>query len=88
MGAAQVTDTTYLSSLLAVTMSQYKEQVQDNIFNNNAAFLKLKEKSQVSARTSGEMLQLPILLGKNESVKSFTMYDNFDNSPQKGIDNA
>jgi hypothetical protein len=88
MGAPQVTDTNYLSSLLAVTMSQYKEEARDNIFNNNAAFFKLKEKSQVSARTSGEMLQLPILLGKNESVKSFTMYDTFDNSPQKGIVNA
>jgi len=88
MGAPQVTDTNWLSSVLAVTMDQYKESVTDNVFNNNAALLLLKDKSMVDARVSGYQIQVPLMLGKNTSVKSFTGYDAFDNSPQKGIVDA
>lgn len=88
MGAPQVTDTNWLSSVLAVTMDQYTPNCTDNVFNNNAATLLLKEKSQVDARLSSYQIQVPIMLGKNTSVKSFTGYDGFDNSPQKGIVNA
>lgn len=88
MGAPQTADTNYYSTLLALTASQYREQLQDNVFNNNAALLLLKEKSMVSAQVSGEMLQVPLLIGKNETVKSYSMYDTFDVTPQKGVVNA
>lgn len=88
MGAPQTADTNYYSTLLALTASQYREQLQNNVFDTNAALLTLKEKSMVSAQVTGEMLQLPILVGKNTTVKSYSLYDTFDVTPQKGAVNA
>jgi hypothetical protein len=88
MVAPQTTDTNYLSSLLAMTTSQYQTSLTDNVFNTNAALLLLRQKSNVYFKTSGDVIQMPINLGKNTTVKSYTMYDAFDNSPQKGQVNA
>jgi hypothetical protein len=88
MGSPQTTDTNYLSTLLAGTADQYAKTATDNVFNNNAALLLLRKNSKVAFNTSGYQIQMPLLLGKNTSVKSFEGYDNFDNSPQKGLVDA
>jgi hypothetical protein len=88
MVAPQTTDTNFLSSLLAQTTSQYQNTLTDNVFNTNAALALLRQKSNVYFKTSGDVIQMPINLGKNLSVKSYTFYDSFDNSPQKGQVNA
>lgn len=88
MVAPQTTDTNYLSSLLAQTTSQYQNSLTDNVFNTNAALTLLRQKSNVYFKTSGDVIMMPINIGKNQTVKSYSFYDSFDNSPQKGQVNA
>lgn len=84
----QTTDTNFESTVLAVTAEKYIPKLTQNIFNYNAALVKINEKSSVNFTRSGDEVIVPILLGKNNNTKAYAPYEAFDLTPQKGIVDA
>ena len=86
--AGQNTNTDWQSSLFAVTLDQYKEELTNNFFDARPALKLIRAKSKVGARKSGGNLIVPLMVGDNDSAKSYNGYDSFDLDPQKGFVDA
>jgi len=86
----QVTNSDYLTSLLAITRDQYINSgaVQDNVFNNQAVLFALEERSEVIIRDGGVNLVVDLLVSDNTTTDSYSGYAKLDTSPQKGIING
>ena len=85
---APSTNTIYYDSLLSTTLMAYRKTLVDNIFKESAFLAALRDKGGVDKQNGGERLALPLMYGKNETVKSYAGYDVIDTTPQDGLTTA
>ena len=85
---APSTNTIYYDSLLSTTLMAYRKTLVDNIFKESAFLAALRDKGGVDKQNGGERLALPLMYGKNETVKSYSGYDVIDTTPQDGLTTA
>lgn len=86
---APSTNTLYYDSLLSTTLNAYRRTLYDNIFKDSAylAFLRMDDQGLVK-QDGGERIQMALMYGKNETVKSYSGYEVIDTTPQDGITSA
>ena len=80
----QVTNTDFLTNVLALTAENQIAVMADNVFDNNAGLLLMKQKSRVNFRVSGYEILVNINLSKNKGSKSYQGFDTFNITPNKG----
>src|SRR3990167_9078769 len=75
-------------TLQTTTLEMYCERtLRDNIFDSNAFFKLLKEKSQTTVK-GGNILLEPVIYGRNDTAGSYSGYDALTATPQEGFTNA
>ncbi|MBT7628784.1 MAG: phage major capsid protein [Desulfobacula sp.] len=85
---APSTNTIYYDALLSTTLAAYRKTLYDNIFKDSAflAFLRLTD--SVRKQNGGERVAMPLMYGKNETVKVVGGYEVLDTTPQDGMTTA
>lgn len=75
-------------ALLSTTINAYRKTLYDNIFKDSAflAFLRLTD--AVKKQDGGERVQMPLMYGKNTTVKSYQGEEIIDTTIQDGITSA
>lgn len=71
--------------IVATTLKNYRRQLADNITGQQALIYMLKERGFFEEKDGGETIVEPLLLGENDTVKSYSGWDILDISPQEGI---
>ena len=75
-------------ALLSTTMFNYQKTLVDNIFKDSAYLAALRLNGAVSNQDGGERVAMPLMFGKNTTVKSYQGYETLDTTPQEGITTA
>lgn len=84
-----MTTLTWLNAVTASTVeSYYRENPIDNVFDENPAIERIKQKSQVKVIRDGDIVEVPLMLGMNSQGKAYSYYDTFDLQPESGFYNA
>ena len=78
---APSTNTIYYDALLSTTMAAYRETLVDNIFKDSAFLTWLRSSDAIKKQNGGERVAMPLMYGKNETVKSYANYDVLDTTP-------
>lgn len=86
--AAPSTNTTYLDALLSTTLMAYRDTLYDNIFKDSAFLAFLRESDAVKKQNGGERIAMPLMYGKNSTVKSYQGEETLDTTLQDGITTA
>ena len=86
--SVQSNNVDYASSLYAVTLEQYKDTLQDNIFKRNLILDEIKKASKIPAYDGGKSVVVPILLEPTIGGGSYSGYDLVDVTPSKGMLNV
>lgn len=76
------------STLVATTLQNYMPRLADNITNKQALWYQLKERGFVTKAKGGTSIVEPLMVGRNNTVKSYSGYDIIDTSPQQGLSAA
>lgn len=79
---APSTNTVYYDSLLSTTLNAYRNTLYDNIFKESAFLAALRDMGAVERQDGGERIQIPLMYGSNDTVKSYSNYDIIDTTPQ------
>jgi len=82
---AATSQTINYEALYATTMQAYRPTMEDNIFTANPLFYWLTQKGHKRTQDGGTNLLVPVMYGKNSTVRSYTGYDVLDTSPQDGM---
>ncbi|MBW2621265.1 MAG: phage major capsid protein [Deltaproteobacteria bacterium] len=87
-GSAPSQVTRNYDALLSTTLAKYRPTLIDNIFKDSAflAFIRMSE-AYVS-QDGGERIAVPLLYGKNKTVKTYGGYEILDTTPQEGMTTA
>lgn len=85
---APSTNTIYYDQLLSTTLMAYRKQLVDNIFGESAFLTALRDMGGYTTQAGGERIAIPLLYGKNETIKSYESYEALDTTPQDGITTA
>lgn len=85
---APSTNTVYYDSLLSTTLMAYRKTLVDNIFKDSAFLAYLRLTDAVKKQNGGERIAVPLLYGKNNTVKTVGGYETLDTTPQEGITTA
>jgi len=75
-------------ALLSTTLFAYRDTLVDNIFLDSAFLAGMREFGGVDRQDGGERIAMPLMFGKNETVKSYQNYDVIDTTPQEGLTTA
>lgn len=75
-------------ALLTTTMMAYRKTLVDNIFKDSAFLAFLRKSGAVTKQNGGERAALPLMYGKNDTVKVHNGYDVIDTTPQEGLTTA
>ena len=75
-------------ALLSTTLFAYRDTMVDNIFKDSAFLAAMREFNGVERQNGGERVQMPLMYGKNETVKSYSQYETLDTTPQEGMTSA
>ena len=76
-------------SILSTTLSSYRKTLEDNIFNAMPLLHWIKKSENgKEVLDGGNNIVVPVLYGKNETVKSYSGYEVLDVTPQEGISAA
>ena len=88
--SAPSTNTTYYDALLSTTLNNYVQggTLFDNIFKDSAFLAFIRSKGSVTTQNGGERIAMPLMYGKNSTVKSYEGYDILDTTPQDGMTTA
>ena len=86
--SVQSSNIDYASSLYAVTLEQYKDTLQDNIFKSNLILDEIKKSSKIPAYDGGKSVVVPVLLEATIGGGSYSGYDLVDVTPSKGMANV
>lgn len=75
-------------ALLSTTLMAYRKTLVDNIFRESAylAFMRLSE--AVKKQNGGERIAMPLMYGRNMTIKSYQNYETLDTTPQDGFTTA
>jgi len=71
--------------ILSTTLSNYRKSIEDNVFNTMPLLFWLRKNNRKVVLDGGAKIIVPILYGKNETVKSYSGYESLDVTPQEGI---
>ena len=83
-------NTVNYDALLSTTLNGYAlgGTMVDNIFKDSAWLAALREFGGVVRQDGGERVAMPLMYGKNSTVKSYAGYDILDTTPQDGMTTA
>ena len=85
---APSTNTVYYDALLTTTLMAYKKTLYDNIFKDSAFLSYLRMTDAVKKQNGGERIAVPLMYGKNDTVKTHGGYSVIDTTPQDGMTTA
>ena len=86
--AAPSTNTTYYDALLSTTLMAMRDTMYDNIFKDSAYLAYLRTSDAVKKQNGGERIAVPLMYGKNETVKSYAGEETLDTTLQDGMTTA
>ena len=88
--SAPSTNTVYYDALLSTTLDAYVGggSMFDAIFKDSAFLTLLRMQDSVIKQNGGERIRVPLMYGKNDTIKSYEGYDVIDTTPQDGITTA
>lgn len=75
-------------AIASTTLKNYRKSLEDNIFNAMSLLFWLKDKKKKKVLSGGETIVIPLMYGKNTTVKSYSGYETLDVAPQEGISAA
>jgi hypothetical protein len=75
-------------ALLSTTLFAYREVLVDNVFKSSAFLSALRKNGGIDYQDGGERIAIPLMYGKNETVRSYQGYDLIATTPQEGITTA
>ncbi|HDZ38697.1 MAG TPA: phage major capsid protein [Marinobacter sp.] len=87
---APSTNTIYYDALLTTTLDAWVGggSLFDQIFKDSAFLSLLRLSDAVIRQNGGERIRVPLLYGKNETIKSYSGYETLDTTPQEGLTTA
>ncbi len=87
---APSTNTVYYDALLSTTLDAWvgSGSMFDAIFKDSAWLSLLRLNGAVEKQDGGERIRVPLMYGKNDTIKSYSGYDVLDTTPQDGITTA
>lgn len=87
---APSTNTVYYDALLSTTLNAYVAggTMFDNIFKDSAFLAFLRKSDAVKKQNGGERIALPLMYGKNSTVKSYSGEEVLDTTLQDGFTTA
>ena len=85
---APSTNTIYYDALLSTTLAAYRKTLYDNIFKDSAFLAYLRMTDAVKKQNGGERMAMPLMYGKNSTVKVHGGYEVIDTTPQDGMTTA
>lgn len=77
-----------LNALLTTTLEKYRDTMADNIFRSNVVLNQMMENGNVIRQGGGNEIVSPLMYAENDTVMSYSGYDQLDTSPQDGISAA
>jgi hypothetical protein len=88
--SAPSTNTIYYDALLSTTLDAWvgSGSMFDAIFKDSAFLSLLRLNDAVEKQDGGERIRVPLMYGKNDTIKSYSGYDVLDTTPQDGITTA
>jgi len=85
---APSTNTIYYDALLSTTLAAYRKTLYDNIFKDSAYLAYLRTSDAIKKQNGGERMAMPLMYGKNSTVKVHGGYEVIDTTPQDGLTTA
>jgi hypothetical protein len=85
---APSTNTVYYDALFSTTLLAYSKTLVDNVFKQSAFLAALKDMGGYATQSGGERIAIPLMYGKNETIRSYEAYDSIDTTPQDGLTTA
>ena len=86
--SAPSTNTVYYDALLTTTLAAYRKTMYDNIFKDSAFLSYLRMSDAIIKQDGGERIAIPLMYGKNSTVKTHGGYSSLDTTPQDGMTTA
>jgi hypothetical protein len=72
-------------ALLSTTIANYRKQLADNLSKSFLLMYWLTTKGRKLYEDGGESIIVPLMYGKNQTVRSYDGYEVLDTTPQEGI---
>ncbi len=72
-------------AVLSTTLKNYRETLEDNVFNGRPLTNWLKAKNRISTKNGGAKIVVPVIYSENDTVGSYAGYDTLPTTPQEGI---
>ena len=82
---AATSRTLSIDALLATTMDYYRPKMEDNIHLANPFFWWLSTNDRKKKQDGGANIIVPVMYGKNSTIRSYAGYDVLDTTPQDGM---
>lgn len=86
--SAPSTNTIYYDALLSTSMAAFRDTLVDNIFKDSAFLAFLRKSDAVKKQNGGERIAMPLMIGTNSTVKSYSGEQTIDTTLQDGITTA
>lgn len=86
--SAPSSNTDYYDHLLSTTLMAFRKTMYDNIFKDSAVLAYLRMADAVQKQNGGERVALPLLYGKNSTVKVHSGAEVIDTTLQDGMTTA
>lgn len=86
--SAPSSNTDYFDALLSTTLMAHRKTMYDNIFKDSAFLAYLRMSDAVESQDGGERVALPLLYGKNSTVKVHSGAEVIDTTLQDGMTTA
>lgn len=68
-------------ALLSTTLMAYRDQMVDNIYKDSAFLSFMRNNGGVITQNGGERIAIPLMYGKNETIKTVGGYEMLDTTP-------
>lgn len=75
-------------TLVTTTLKNYRKLLADNITAHQILWYLMREKGFIKEEEGGTSIVEPLLIGRNNTVKSYNGYDIIDTTPQEGMSAA
>lgn len=85
---APSTNTVYYDALLSTTLTAMTTTIADNIFKDSAFLSALREFGGVKMQNGGERIGMPLMHGRNSTIRSYSKFGQLDTTPQEGVTTA
>lgn len=72
-------------ALLSTTIANYRDTFADNLSNSFFLFWWLTNQGRKITEDGGESIVVQLMYGKNQTVKSYSGYEELDTTPQEGL---